>query len=54
MWKKFLVYLEGTCIYIYDLNILFRKEDGFDTHSLKEKAYQGREILSARDIMLTY
>jgi hypothetical protein len=42
-------------MYIYiNLNILFRKEDGFDTYSLKEKAYQGREILSARDIMLTY
>jgi hypothetical protein len=36
------------------MNFLFRKEDGFYTYSLKEKAYQGKEILSARDIMLTY
>jgi hypothetical protein len=45
----------GGHMYIYiDMNILPRKEDGFCTYSLKGKAYQGREILSARDIMLIY
>jgi hypothetical protein len=37
-----------------DMNILLTKQDGFCTYSLKEKAYQGREILSARDIKVTY
>jgi hypothetical protein len=47
--------LFGGHLYIYiDMNILFRKEDGFCTYSLKEKAYQRREILSARDIMFIY
>jgi hypothetical protein len=36
------------------MNILLRKEDGFYTYSLKEKTYQGRKILNAKDIMLVY